>query len=91
VLKGHCYPQTIIDQCKSIRSNATQLEAYLRDSAAPVAKFVKGAHPTLDTKLVEGKVTSILIDFLNEFEMRPMRKIGWSQALAAYTQRMLTP
>lgn len=88
-LQRHQHPKNVLEELKTILSDDVELQQYLQQHAQAVANIVKRARPWLQKNGVEQKTASILMDFVAEFPRRPLRNVGFSQALYLYAERQL--
>jgi pimeloyl-ACP methyl ester carboxylesterase len=89
-LRAHRDPKDIRDRIEEILADDAQRSAYFARYAETVAKQVARARPSLaSTGGVEIKTGSMLSDFLFEFPGRPLRAVGFEEALRTYVERRL--
>jgi pimeloyl-ACP methyl ester carboxylesterase len=88
-LSAHELPKEILDYLGTLAFDADKRSEFVRSHAGRVINIVKKAHPEFNAQEVESKAAVLLLDFIDDFRKRPLRKLNLENAIVDYCERQL--
>jgi pimeloyl-ACP methyl ester carboxylesterase len=88
-LSDHGGASQHIKDLVAIRGDAAKRRKFVQENAQLVHKIVNQLRPALPGDGQEMKTASLLIDFLDDFQTRPLRGLSMRNSLKTYVERIL--
>ncbi len=89
-LRDHLAPREVIHECRRLQvASVEEVRNYITAHFAPVSKAVSAARPGAPASFVQAKAGTLLMDFVFDFEQRPMRGLGFGEAVLEFARRSL--
>lgn len=88
-LRKHRHPSALLERVQQIRASDSERDAFVKHWAAKVIQMVGEARPELDKRGRQIKAATLLVDFLVDFQKRPLRVLDMRHAVPLYVRRSL--
>ena len=88
-LRGHLDPTPLMRHARGVLADPALRDGHIITHAGSVSDLVRLHRPGLTSDGLNVKTASVLMDFLYDIPLRPMRALDTQQAVVAYSERVL--